>query len=72
MLVNILFSVSRGEEILDSKIWSMPLAANNMLNRVRGHLESSSTNSSSSTSSSLDPVASPLLISNQNMSKDTG
>lgn len=49
----------------------MPSAANNMLNRVRGHLESSSTNSSSS-SSSLDPVASPLLISNQNMSKDTG
>ncbi|XP_025420283.1 small G protein signaling modulator 1-like, partial [Sipha flava] len=64
--------LSRGEEILDSKIWSMPLAANNMLNRVRGHLESSSTNSSSSTSSSLDPVASPLLISNQNMNKDTG
>lgn len=50
----------------------MPLAANNMLNRVRGHLESSSTNSSSSTSSSLDPVASPLLISNQSLSKDTG
>lgn len=63
--------VTRGEEILDSKIWTMPSAANNMLNRVRGHLESSSTNSSSS-SSSLDPVASPLLISNQNMSKDTG
>jgi len=64
--------VSRGEEILDSKIWSMPSAANNMLNRVRGHLESSSTNSSTSTSSSLDPVASPLLINNQTTSKDTG
>ncbi|XP_001949009.2 small G protein signaling modulator 2 isoform X4 [Acyrthosiphon pisum] len=64
--------LSRGEEILDSKIWSMPSAANNMLNRVRGHLESSSTNSSTSTSSSLDPVASPLLINIQNTSKDTG
>jgi len=50
----------------------MPSAANNMLNKVRGHLESSSTNSSSSTSSSLDPVASPLLINIQNTSKDTG
>lgn len=57
---------------MDSKIWSMPSAANNMLNRVRGHLESSSTNSSTSTSSSLDPVASPLLINIQNTSKDTG
>ncbi|XP_026805238.1 small G protein signaling modulator 2-like isoform X6 [Rhopalosiphum maidis] len=64
--------LSRGEEILDSKIWSMPSAANNMLNKVRGHLESSSTNSSTSTSSSLDPVASPLLINNQTTSKDTG
>lgn len=64
--------LSRGEEILDSKIWSMPSAANNMLNKVRGHLESSSTNSSTSTSSSLDPVASPLLINIQNTSKDTG
>ncbi|KAL4098131.1 hypothetical protein QTP88_022793 [Uroleucon formosanum] len=64
--------LSKGEEILDSKIWSMPSAANNMLNRVRGHLESSSTNSSTSTSSSLDPVASPLLINIQNTSKDTG
>jgi len=68
----IVLLVSRGEEILDSKIWSMPSAANNMLNRVRGHLESSSTNSSTSTSSSLDPVASPLLINIQNTSKDTG
>lgn len=67
-----MYIVSRGEEILDSKIWSMTPAANNMLDRVRGHLESSSTNSSSSTSSSLDPVASPLLISHQNMSRDTG
>jgi len=50
----------------------MPSAANNMLNKVRGHLESSSTNSSTSTSSSLDPVASPLLINIQNTSKDTG
>jgi len=50
----------------------MPSAANNMLNKVRGHLESSSTNSSTSTSSSLDPVASPLLINNQTTSKDTG
>lgn len=57
---------------MDSKIWSMPSAANNMLNKVRGHLESSSTNSSTSTSSSLDPVASPLLINIQNTSKDTG
>ncbi|VVC39869.1 Hypothetical protein CINCED_3A012394 [Cinara cedri] len=64
--------ISRGEEILDAKIWSVPLAANNMLNRVRGHLESSSTNSSSSTSSSIDPVASPLLIANQHINKDTG
>ncbi|XP_022176977.1 small G protein signaling modulator 2-like isoform X5 [Myzus persicae] len=64
--------LSRGEEILDSKIWSMPSAANNMLNRVRGHLESSSTNSSTSTSSSLDPVGSPLLINIQNTSKDAG
>jgi len=47
----------------------MPSAANNMLNKVRGHLESSSTSSSSS---SLDPVASPLLISNQNINKDAG
>lgn len=68
----IVLIVSRGEEILDSKIWSMPSAANNMLNKVRGHLESSSTNSSTSTSSSLDPVASPLLINIQNTSKDTG
>lgn len=62
--------VSKGEEILDAKIWSMP--TNNMLNRVRGNLDSSSTNSSSSTSSSLDPVASPLLITNQHINKDAG
>lgn len=49
----------------------MPSATNNALNRVRGHLESSSTNSSSSTSSSMDPVATPLLTNYQNMKKDT-
>lgn len=65
------FLVSKGEEILDSKIWSMPSATNSALSRVRGHLESSSTNSSSSTSSSLDPLASPLLMNYQNMKKDT-
>ncbi|XP_050520777.1 small G protein signaling modulator 2-like isoform X4 [Daktulosphaira vitifoliae] len=64
--------LSKGDEILDAKIWSMPSATHSIINKVRGHLESSSTNSSSSTSSSIDPIGSPLLVGNINQNKDTG